>query len=99
MLERAARAGADAIVIDLEDVVAPNEKRAARRLTRRWISNLTAVGEVVFVRINDVRSGYARDDLMSVVRKGLSAVVLPKAEHPQDLRDLDVLLREAEMAA
>jgi citrate lyase subunit beta/citryl-CoA lyase len=39
-----------------------------------------------------------RADLMTVVGEGLGVVVLPKVEAPQDLRDLDVLLREAEMA-
>jgi citrate lyase subunit beta/citryl-CoA lyase len=52
----------------------------------------------VFVRVNGVRSGLTRDDLHAVVAPGLAGVVLPKPAEPQDVRDLDVLLREAEMA-
>jgi citrate lyase subunit beta / citryl-CoA lyase len=97
MLERAPRAGADAIVVDLEDGVPRGEKRAARTLVRTMLPRLMAAGRPVFVRVNNVRSGLAREDLMAVVRPGLAGVVHPKTDEPQDLRDLDVLLREAEL--
>jgi citrate lyase subunit beta/citryl-CoA lyase len=97
MLERAPRAGADAIVVDLEDAVPRGEKRAARTLVRALLPRLTASGRPVYVRVNSVRSGLARDDVMAVVRPGLAGVVHPKTDEPQDLRDLDVLLREAEL--
>jgi len=98
MLERAATARADVLVIDLEDAVPPDEKKAARRLVKRWLPRLAAGGQMVFVRVNGIDTGITRDDVMAVVRKGLAGVVLPKAQQPQDVRDLDVLLREAEMA-
>jgi citrate lyase subunit beta/citryl-CoA lyase len=97
MLERAPRVGADAIVVDLEDAVPKAEKRTARALVRELLPKLAARGRPVFVRVNNVHSGLARDDVMAVVRPGLSGVVHPKTDAPQDLRDLDVLLREAEM--
>jgi citrate lyase subunit beta/citryl-CoA lyase len=98
MFERARDAGADALIFDLEDAVPAAEKRAARRLVRGAIPSLAKTGQTVFVRVNAIDSGQTRDDVMAVVRKGLTGVVLPKVEQPQDLRDLDVLLREAEMA-
>lgn len=97
MLERAPRAGADAIVIDLEDAVPASEKRAARVMFRTMLPKLVANGKPVFVRVNNVRGKLTRDDVMGVVRPGLAGVIHPKTESPQDLRDLDVLLREAEM--
>ncbi len=97
MLERAPRAGADAIVIDLEDAVPRGEKRTARTLVRTLLPNMIASGLPVFVRVNNVRGGLARHDVMAVVRPGLAGVVHPKTDAPQDLRDLDVLLREAEL--
>ncbi len=99
MFERARDAGADALIFDLEDAVPAAEKRAARKLVRGAIPALAKAGQMVFVRVNAIDSGQTRDDVMAVVRKGLAGVVLPKVEQPQDLRDLDVLLREAEMAA
>ena len=97
MFAKAAASAADAIVLDLEDAVAPQEKPAARDNARGAIASLAARGPV-FVRVNGVRTGLARDDVLAVVRGGLAGVVLPKPESPQDVRDLDVLLREAEMA-
>jgi citrate lyase subunit beta/citryl-CoA lyase len=97
MLERAPRTGADAIVIDLEDAVPRGEKRTARTLVRTLLPKMIASGVPVFVRVNNVRTGLTRDDVMAAVRPGLAGVVHPKTDAPQDLRDLDVLLREAEL--
>jgi len=98
MLEAATRSAADVIVIDLEDAVAPDAKAAARERARDAIPRLAANGRPVFVRVNSISSELTRDDVIAVVGAGLAGVVLPKCDEPQDLRDLDVLLREAEMA-
>lgn len=98
MLARAAEAGADAVVIDLEDAVPAAEKRAARALVRTWVPRLAQAGRPIFVRVNAIPTGQTKSDVTAAVRPGLAGVVLPKVEHPQDLRDLDVLLREAELA-
>jgi citrate lyase subunit beta/citryl-CoA lyase len=98
MLERAPRSGADIIVADLEDAVPAAEKREARRMVRALAAAAAGGdGPAVFVRVNNVHTGLARGDLMEVVRAGLAGVVHPKTQQPQDLRDLDVLLREAEL--
>ncbi len=97
MIERALNSAADAIVLDLEDAVPSALKAAARKLAARSIPRLAGAGQRVFVRVNGIQTGLTRDDLMAVVGPSVTAVVLPKTEAPQDLRDLDVLLREAEM--
>lgn len=97
MLDRAATLGADVVIIDLEDAVVQGEKKSARRLARGRVKDLARAGQAVFVRVNAIAGGLSRDDLLAVVRPGLAGVVLPKAERPQDVRDLDVLLREAEV--
>lgn len=97
MIERAPRASADAVVLDLEDAVPDAEKRAARAIVRRAAPAIAAAGVPVFVRVNGISSGRTRDDVMAAVSKHLAGVVLPKTESAQDLRDLDVLLREAEL--
>ena len=97
MLESAQSSSADALVLDLEDSVPDRQKAAARALARRWIPQLASKRRLTFVRLNGLRSRITRDDLMAVVQKGLDGVVLPKTESAQDLRDLDVLIREAEM--
>ncbi len=97
MLERAPTAAADAIVVDLEDAVPIGEKREARKLVRSMLPALVGDGRSVFVRVNSIKTTRTRADLLEVVRPGLAGIIHPKSEHPQDLRDLDVLLREAEV--
>jgi len=95
-IESAGRSAADIIVLDLEDSVPPSEKVVARRAATAALPGLIQSGKAVHVRVNAIDSGLTRDDLESVVFAGLAAIDLPKANGPQDVRDLDVLIREQE---
>ncbi len=97
MIEKARAFQADVIVLDLEDSVPPAEKEQARQIVRRAIPMLVALGHTVHVRVNSVGSGLARDDLAAVTCAELSGVTLPKTESAQDIRDIDVLIREQEL--
>jgi citrate lyase subunit beta/citryl-CoA lyase len=99
MLEHARTARADALVLDLEDAVPARQKASARALAGRWIPQLARRNRPVFVRLNGLASGHTRDDVFAITGKQLAGIVLPKTESAQDLRDVDVLLREAELAA
>jgi citrate lyase subunit beta/citryl-CoA lyase len=78
--DKALASGADAIVIDLEDAVAPERKAAARADVRRWVD--TRPDERVLVRINDASTPWFDGDLALVCESGLRAVMLPKVESP-----------------
>ena len=94
-LARAADRGADALILDLEDGVAPAKKPAARSRTADAVGALSAGGADVLVRINDpLRLAVA--DLEAVVIAGLRAVVVPKAESADYLARLAALIRELE---
>jgi citrate lyase subunit beta/citryl-CoA lyase len=97
MIEKARGLDADVIVLDLEDSVPPAGKEQARQVVRRAVPALAALGHTVHVRVNPVSSGLARDDLAAVVCSELSGVNLPKVESAQDIRDIDVLIREQEL--
>ena len=77
-LVRAAASGADAIIADLEDSVAPAGKADAREITRRVLSELTQDGARL-VRVNGVDSSYHANDVALVADLRPDAVVLPKA--------------------
>jgi citrate lyase subunit beta/citryl-CoA lyase len=98
LLEKAARFQADVLCLDLEESVLPDEKPRARELVRDAIGRLAGEGRTLQVRLNPVGSGVTRDDLAAAVQTGLAGVLLAKAESPQDVRDVDVLLREQELA-
>ncbi len=77
MLISADLLGSDAIVIDLEDAVAPGEKDAARILVRNSIRTLqyrTKLG----VRVNAVDTPHWKNDLRDIIPAGVDFIVLPK---------------------
>lgn len=90
--------GADAVIVDLEDAVAPAGKAAARDEVARWLRDLRRPpGVEVWVRVNPGRAGH--EDTAAVVAPALTGVVAAKTETAGDLVALDAALREAEAAA
>lgn len=90
--------GADAIVLDLEDAVAEEEKSMARALVRGAVPSY-GTGQAVLVRVNGQQTGRMADDLRSTVRPGLDGVVVPKVEDAETLHNADRVLAEQEEAA
>jgi citrate lyase beta subunit len=79
-LRGALESGADAVVADLEDAVAPAEKGAARELVRETLgTTLEGPGPVTVVRVNAADTPYFADDLAMVDELAPQAIVLPKA--------------------
>ena len=78
---KALGSGADAIVIDLEDAVAANDKALAREHLGAWLADRTDVGERVLVRINDAGTPWFDADLGLLRGTGIRAIMLPKVEH------------------
>jgi citrate lyase subunit beta/citryl-CoA lyase len=78
---KACAAGADAVIVDLEDAVAPVMKAAARAALVEGLSP----AHPVLVRINSADSEWFRDDLAVCGLPGVAGIVLPKAEREQDL--------------
>jgi citrate lyase subunit beta/citryl-CoA lyase len=74
--EKAAHSGADAIIIDLEDAVAPNSKDAARE-NLRLAKSLQAP---VFVRCNGEGTPWHNEDLSAIAELGLKRICAPKVE-------------------
>lgn len=79
---KALAAGADAVIVDLEDAVPPSDKAAARDAAARGLS---AAGSV-FVRVNGPETEWFEDDLELCSALGIAGVVLPKAERAEHLR-------------
>jgi citrate lyase beta subunit len=84
--DKARAAGADAVVIDLEDAVGAGEKDSARRATANYLS--TAPRNVpLLVRINSLGTRWALGDLAALADGGLPAdgLVLAKVESARDV--------------
>ena len=79
--EKALSAGADAVVIDLEDAVTPADKPNARDAVARRLSTATpAERSRLVVRINDSSTPWFEADLAMLHSHGATTVMLPKAE-------------------
>jgi citrate lyase subunit beta / citryl-CoA lyase len=81
----------DAIIIDLEDAVAPTHKREARAAAAALTAHVTPDRPAIFVRIN-VHDSIDLDDLRAVSGPGLAGVVVPKAS-PESVATVAQALR------
>jgi len=79
--DKACHAGADAVIIDLEDAVPPAEKAKARSSLVNWLS----AERSAYVRINAVGTSWFDEDLAACGRPGVAGVVLSKAERTEDI--------------
>lgn len=100
-LVKAATCGADAVVIDLEDAVAPEAKPTARMQAARWLSAhrqqvLSGQATARWVRINPLDSNLWREDLAVVLSGQPDGLLVPKARGPEQLRMLSAELYELE---
>jgi len=91
-LDKARKAGADALILDLEDSVAPERKSEARRLAAAFLAEWDTPAPV-YVRINGLTTGLADDDLMAVMTARPMGIMLPKAEGGRDVALLAAKLR------
>jgi len=81
--DKAARSGADVVVIDLEDAVAARHKPAARENARQWLH--TAASGRAELRVNSLRTPWGAADLEMVAElPALRIVRVPKVESKQD---------------
>ena len=78
---KARAAGPDAVIVDLEDAVAPSDKAAAREAAAR---DLPAAGPVI-VRVNGPESEWFEEDLALCATLGVAGVIVPKAEEVEHM--------------
>ena len=84
-LARSESYGADALILDLEDSVAPGRKTTARDMVHAFLA-ARPVGRAsqLWVRVNPLEDG-GLDDLVALVRAAPDGFVIPKCHHPRDL--------------
>lgn len=100
VMEKALKAGADAVILDLEDAVAASAKEAARREVAALIARSgTRQGVELHVRVNRGPDGADRDDVAAVTLPGLTGIRVPKAGAGDELHALAEWLDELEERA
>ena len=83
---KACGTGADVLILDLEDAVAPSKKADARAHVTSLLSTETKRNWRFFVRINPFDSGLTLKDLAAVVQSGLDGILVPKANGAEDIQ-------------
>lgn len=85
--------GADCIILDLEDAIAPADKAAARKMVKDVIPVVNKGGADIQVRIN---REFEEEDLDAIVIPGLTSVMIPKSESAEGIQRIDGLVARLE---
>ena len=100
MMRKAAASAADHVFLDLEDAVAPSAKKPARAQIVAALNTLDWSGKTRCVRVNDLRTRWAWEDIVEVVRgagRNLDTIMLPKAQDARDIWFVETLLSQLEL--
>ncbi|PZU56818.1 MAG: CoA ester lyase [Sphingobium sp.] len=92
-------AGADALILDIEDAVAPDAKQIAREKVAAYL-RARPRGErstQLWVRINPLSTGMSLDDLVAIVAGAPDGVMIPKPDGPDDVRTVSLYLDALEV--
>ncbi len=93
-LERGFTSGADVVVVDLEDSIAPQNKAYARTMAADFIAaRRDYTKAAIYVRINDLGTGITDDDLRAIMPVRPHGIMLPKSNSGMDVQHLSAKLR------
>jgi malyl-CoA/(S)-citramalyl-CoA lyase len=99
--EKAARGDADAVFLDLEDAVAPDQKVQARRNVIQALNEVDWSDKTLTVRINGLDTPYMYRDVIEVIEQGgerLDLIMVPKVGTAADVYAVDMLITQCEAA-
>jgi citrate lyase subunit beta / citryl-CoA lyase len=96
MLHKALRLKADALVLDLEDSVTPDNKEAARATVTEWLKSVDFGGRERIVRINALDTVWGADDIAATMAGRPDGYLVPKAGNLDELCKLDADLTRIE---
>jgi citrate lyase subunit beta/citryl-CoA lyase len=99
MVAKAFGSGADAVIVDLEDAVLPENKARARTLVPSFAKDAFSAAAQFWVRINSLQTSDSLLDLAAVVPAGPVGIVLPKAESGSAVIELGHYLSAMEATA
>jgi citrate lyase subunit beta/citryl-CoA lyase len=94
-LEKAKTLAADALIFDLEDAVAPDAKEVARRQVMAALKGGGYGRREILVRSNGLATPWGYADVMAAAMSGADAVLLPKVESAEGVRQVDSMLAAA----
>ena len=97
-LEKAQGLPADALILDLEDAVAPDAKELARRQVADAVKAKGFGKREIIIRINALSTAWGADDLKAAAAAGPDAILVPKVSRAKDLAEVEAALGSAKVA-
>lgn len=91
-MEKARDLPCDAIIFDLEDAVAPDEKVRARAVVLETLRSVDFGARARIVRINGLQTEWGRDDCAAFVGADLEAILVPKVSSPEHVEEVARLM-------
>lgn len=99
-LEKAKGLAADALILDLEDAVAPDAKVGARDLIVKAVNDGGLSPRFVLVRVNGLDTEWGADDIAAIAACTPDAILLPKVNSPEDINvALDLMDAQPSLAS
>lgn len=98
-MEKARTLAADALILDLEDSVAPDVKAEARHLTAETVAKGGFGAREIAIRCNAIGSAWATDDIAMIARSGAGAVLIPKVGSADELATVRAFLAKHDAPA
>ena len=89
----------DALILDLEDGVAPERKGEARRLVAAYLREAAPGAAERAIRLNGLHSPFFAEDLRAIVGARPNALIFPKVESPEQVAAIEAAVGAAERAA
>jgi len=93
-LEKGRTLAADALILDLEDAVAPDAKKTARRQILEALAGGGYGRREILVRVNGLDSEWGRDDVTAMAKSGADAILLPKVESAEMVRQAEEIMAD-----
>lgn len=94
-LEKAKGLDADALILDLEDSVAPDAKAEARENVCAAVASGDYGSRELTIRVNSIETEWHADDVVATAQAGPSAIVVPKVNSPADVASIEDALERA----
>lgn len=96
MLTKALATEADALVLDLEDAVTPENKDEARGIVSRWLADIDFGPQERMVRINPIDTPWFRADMEATMVNPPDSYLVPKIHGPDEVRMIDRVVSDLE---
>ncbi len=93
MILKARDSAADALILDLEDAITPDQKLEARATVVRLLGELDFGAREIFVRINALTTEWGLEDARAVAAVGAPGLIIPKCESVEDVTNVAPVLQ------